>query len=57
MNTNNHQPDQRQDARALRQERIWLLARHDTGAVAPQIYLVIRFLEIEISWLEWRVRP
>jgi hypothetical protein len=45
MNSNNHQPDQRQDARALRQERIWLLARHDTGAIAPQAYTVIKLLE------------
>jgi hypothetical protein len=52
MTDSNSQPDQRQDAKALRAERVWLLARHDTGAVAPQIYLVIRFLEIEISWLE-----
>jgi hypothetical protein len=54
MSTNNHQPDQRQDARALREERIWLLGRHDTGAVAPQIYLIVKMIEIDIAWLENR---
>jgi hypothetical protein len=56
MNSNSDQPDQRQDARALREERIWLMGRHDTGALAPQVYLVVKFLEVEISWLEWRAR-
>jgi hypothetical protein len=54
MDTNSHQPVQRQDARALREERIWLMGRHDTGALAPQVYAIVRFLEVEISWLEYR---
>jgi hypothetical protein len=54
MKDNNHQPIQRQDARSLREERVWLLGRHDTGAVAPQIYLIVKMLEVEISWAEHR---
>lgn len=38
---------QRQDARALRAERVWLLARHDSGAIAPQVYAIIKVLEVE----------
>jgi hypothetical protein len=54
MDTNNHQPAQRQDARALREERVWLLGRHDSGALAPQVYAIIKMIEISIAWLEWR---
>ena len=50
-------PTPRQDAKALRQERVWLLARHDSGALSPSTFAVVKQLETEISWLEIRVRP
>jgi len=36
----------------LRLARAALLARHDSGALAPAIYSTIRELETEISWRE-----
>ena len=38
----------------LRIERLMILARHDSGAINPATYQVIRGLEIEISWGEHR---
>ena len=39
---------------ALRDERIWLLARHDSGAITPAIFKVVRTIEIDIAWTEYR---
>ena len=43
----------------LRLERLMILARHDSGAVNPAIFKIIRALETDISWAEHRkaVRP
>jgi hypothetical protein len=40
----------------LRSELAHLRARYDCGAVAPEIYGVIRGLESELAWLEHRAR-
>ena len=39
---------------ALRDERIWLLARHDSGAITPAIFKIVRSLEVDIAWAEHR---
>lgn len=39
---------------ALRDERIWLLARHDSGAITPAVFKVVRTIEIDIAWTEYR---
>jgi hypothetical protein len=39
---------------ALRDERTWLLARYDSGALTPTTFKIIRGLEVEISWAEHR---
>ena len=39
---------------ALRDERIWLLARHDSGAITPAVFKVVRAIEIDIAWTEYR---
>jgi hypothetical protein len=39
---------------ALRDERIWLLARHDSGAITPSIFKIVRSLEVDIAWAEHR---
>ncbi len=38
----------------LRLERLMLLARHDSGAITPAIFKVVRDLETDISWAEHR---
>jgi hypothetical protein len=38
----------------LRLERLMLLARHDSGALTPATFKVVRQLETEISWAEHR---
>ena len=52
--TDNEQPYERQDARTLREQRIWILSRHDSGALAPQVFVIIKFLECEIAWREFK---
>jgi hypothetical protein len=42
---------------ALRGERAWLLARHDSGAVSPATLKVIRSLECDIAWREHAQLP
>jgi hypothetical protein len=39
---------------ALRSERQWLLTRYNYYHFSPDIYAVIRSLEIDIAWLEHR---
>src|SRR4029077_15544068 len=42
---------------ALRAERLMLVARYDCYSFSPEIFLVVKELETEISWLEhglWR---
>jgi hypothetical protein len=39
---------------ALREERTWLLARHDSGAISPATFNVVRSLEVDIAWAEHR---
>jgi hypothetical protein len=36
----------------LRDERVWLLARHDSGAIPPATFKVVRDLECDIAWRE-----
>jgi hypothetical protein len=49
--------DQQHEA-ALKSQLAALSSRYDTGAVSPAVYIVIRAIEIEISWLQHnRVRP
>jgi hypothetical protein len=36
----------------LRLERLALLARHDSGALSPAVFQVVRDLEIAIAWRE-----
>ncbi len=40
--------------RELREERTWVIARHDSGALAPAVYAFVKQLEIEIAWREAR---
>jgi hypothetical protein len=39
---------------SLRAERRALLARYDSGAIAPAIYVVIKIIETDIAWREHR---
>jgi hypothetical protein len=43
----------------LRSELATIRARYDSGAVSPAIYSVIRQIETEIAWIEYKrgVRP
>jgi hypothetical protein len=41
---------------ALRDELTALRARHDSGAVPPATYNVVKELETEIAWCEHRAR-
>jgi hypothetical protein len=38
----------------LRSELAQLRARHDSGAIAPGVYAVIREIETQIAWAEHR---
>jgi hypothetical protein len=44
-------PDHEQ---ALRQALEWVRARHDSGALSPGTFAVVRMLEVEIAWLQHR---
>jgi len=44
-------PDHEQ---ALRAALAWVRARHDSGAISPAVFSVIRMLETEISWRQHR---
>jgi hypothetical protein len=35
---------------SLRDELAWLRARHDSGAVAPAVFRLIKRLETELAW-------
>jgi len=39
---------------ALRAALAWVRARHDSGAVSPAVFSVMRMIEVELSWLEHR---
>ena len=39
---------------SLRAERQALLARYDSGAMAPAIYRVLKDIEVNISWRQHR---
>jgi hypothetical protein len=39
---------------ALRAALQWVRARHDSGAVSPAVFSVMRMIETELSWLEHR---
>ncbi|MGO9682405.1 MAG: hypothetical protein ACLPTZ_07425 [Beijerinckiaceae bacterium] len=41
-------------AEKLRSELASIVARYDSGAVSPAIYAVIRAIESDIAWLEFR---
>jgi hypothetical protein len=41
-------------AATLRAERLFLLIRYDCYALSPAIWMVVRDLEVEIAWLEYR---
>jgi hypothetical protein len=36
---------------ALRAALAWVRARHDSGAISPAVFSVIRMIETELSWL------
>jgi hypothetical protein len=40
------------DIKRLRSELAMLRARYDHGAVSPEVYVVIRGIELELAWLE-----
>jgi hypothetical protein len=42
-----------QEAR-LRNARDQLIARYDTDAISPAVFLAVRKLEMEIAWLQHR---
>jgi hypothetical protein len=54
--TYNHDPQKNQQVyeSTLRQQLDMLRSRYDHGAVSPAVYVVIRAIEIEISWLQHR---
>jgi hypothetical protein len=35
---------------ALRAALAWVRARHDSGAISPAVFSVIRMIETEIAW-------
>jgi hypothetical protein len=39
---------------ALRAGLEWVRARHDSGAISPAVFSVMRMIEVELSWLEHR---
>ena len=39
---------------ALRAALQWVRARHDSGAISPAVFSVIRMLETEIAWRQHR---
>jgi hypothetical protein len=39
---------------ALRAALAWVRARHDSGAVSPAAFSVIRMIETELSWRQHR---
>jgi hypothetical protein len=39
---------------ALRAALAWVRARHDSGAISPAVFSVIRMIETELSWLAHR---
>jgi hypothetical protein len=39
---------------ALRAALAWVRARHDSGAISPAVFSVMRMIEVELSWLEHR---
>jgi hypothetical protein len=58
--TYNYDPQKNQSLyeSRLRSQLAMLRCRYDDGAVSPAVYVVIRAIEIEISWLKhWRVQP
>jgi hypothetical protein len=48
------QPTAAPTTRALREERMFLLSRYDSYAMAPAIYKILRDLEVELSWRQYR---
>ena len=38
----------------LRLERLMILARHDSGAITPAVFKVVRTIETDIAWAEHR---
>jgi hypothetical protein len=39
---------------ALRAALAWVRARHDSGAVSPAVFSVIRMIETELAWRQHR---
>jgi hypothetical protein len=39
---------------ALRAALEWIRARHDSGAISPAVFSVMRMIEVELSWLAHR---
>jgi hypothetical protein len=46
----------REERRRLRAEREYLLARYDSGAMQFAIFIIIKAIETDISWIEHRER-
>jgi hypothetical protein len=44
----------RSHEQALRAALEWVRARHDSGALSPAVFAVIRMLETELAWLAHR---
>jgi len=39
---------------ALRAALAWVRARHDSGAISPAVFSVIRMIETELAWRQHR---
>jgi hypothetical protein len=39
---------------ALRAALAWVRARHDSGALSPATFTVLKILEVEIAWRQHR---
>jgi hypothetical protein len=39
---------------ALRAALAWVRARHDSGAISPAVFSVIRMIEVELAWRQHR---
>jgi hypothetical protein len=39
---------------ALRAALAWVRARHDSGAISPAVFSVVRMLETELAWRQHR---
>jgi hypothetical protein len=49
-----HNTDFPSHEQALRSALAWVRGRHDSGAVSPAVFSVLRMIEVELSWLAHR---